>query len=140
MKSTGPPSAATIPDNVWSFLTDSNAGEDLTVDVLRLSGGVAHAAMHESWIVAPGSLVEQWQDEMAEKFGLDFTVFSREQVEQSRGGNPFDDVDLMVARLDQLSRSASRVWRRIGSRSRPRRTLSRRVARTSVSRPSTTCA
>jgi WD40 repeat protein len=51
-----PPSAATIPDNVWSFLTDSNAGEDLTVDVLRLSGGVAHAAMHETWTVAPGSL------------------------------------------------------------------------------------
>lgn len=56
-------------------------------------------------IVAPGSLVEQWQDEMFEKFGLSFTLFSREQVEQSRSGNPFDDIDLMVARVDQLSRS-----------------------------------
>ena len=56
-------------------------------------------------IVAPGSLVEQWQDEMFEKFGLSFTLFSREQVEQSRGGNPFDDIDLMVARVDQLSRN-----------------------------------
>jgi superfamily II DNA or RNA helicase len=56
-------------------------------------------------IVAPGSLVEQWQDEMSEKFGLSFTLFSREQVEQSRGGNPFDDIDLMVARIDQLSRN-----------------------------------
>ncbi len=56
-------------------------------------------------IVAPGSLVEQWQDEMFEKFGLTFTLFSREQVEQSRSGNPFDDTDLMVARVDQLSRS-----------------------------------
>ncbi|TYC51152.1 DUF3883 domain-containing protein [Zoogloea oleivorans] len=56
-------------------------------------------------IVAPGSLVEQWQDEMFEKFGLSFTLFSREQVEQSRSGNPFDDLDLMVARVDQLSRS-----------------------------------
>ncbi len=56
-------------------------------------------------IVAPGSLVEQWQDEMFEKFGLAFTLFSREQVEQSRSGNPFDDIDLMVARVDQLSRS-----------------------------------
>ncbi|NRT58390.1 helicase-related protein [Sphaerotilus uruguayifluvii] len=55
-------------------------------------------------IVAPGSLVEQWQDEMAEKFGLDFTLFSREMVEQSRG-NAFDDADLMVARVDQLARS-----------------------------------
>jgi superfamily II DNA or RNA helicase len=56
-------------------------------------------------IVAPGSLVEQWQDEMFEKFGLSFTLFSREQVEQSRSGNPFDDHDLMVARVDQLSRN-----------------------------------
>lgn len=56
-------------------------------------------------IVAPGSLVEQWQDEMFEKFGLSFTLFSREQVEQSRSGNPFDDIDLMVARIDQLSRN-----------------------------------
>jgi hypothetical protein len=56
-------------------------------------------------IVAPGSLVEQWQDEMFEKFGLTFTLFSREQVEQSRSGNPFDDIDLLVARVDQLSRN-----------------------------------
>jgi superfamily II DNA or RNA helicase len=56
-------------------------------------------------IVAPGSLVEQWQDEMFEKFGLSFTLFSRDQVEQSRSGNPFDDHDLMVARVDQLSRN-----------------------------------
>jgi len=56
-------------------------------------------------IVAPGSLVEQWQDEMFEKFGLFFTLFSREQVEQSRSGNPFDDIDLMVARVDQISRN-----------------------------------
>ena len=56
-------------------------------------------------IVAPGSLVEQWQDEMFEKFGLSFTAFSREQIEQSRSGNPFDDIDLMVARLDQLARN-----------------------------------
>jgi superfamily II DNA or RNA helicase len=56
-------------------------------------------------IVAPGSLVEQWQDEMFEKFGLSFSLFSREQVEQSRSGNPFDDIDLLVARVDQLSRA-----------------------------------
>ena len=56
-------------------------------------------------IVAPGSLVEQWQDEMFEKFGLSFTPFSREQVEQSRSGNPFEDIDLLVARLDQLARN-----------------------------------
>jgi SNF2 family DNA or RNA helicase len=56
-------------------------------------------------IVAPGSLVEQWQDEMHEKFGLTFTIFSRDLAEQSLAGNPFDDHPLLIARLDQLSRS-----------------------------------
>ncbi|ABM58537.1 protein NO VEIN domain-containing protein [Verminephrobacter eiseniae] len=56
-------------------------------------------------IVAPGSLVEQWQDEMFEKFGLSFTLFSREQIDRSRSGNPFDDIDLLVARVDQLARA-----------------------------------
>lgn len=56
-------------------------------------------------IVSPGSLVEQWQDEMREKFGVNFTLFTRELVDQSISGNPFEDHDLLVARLDQLSRS-----------------------------------
>ncbi|CAG2155515.1 RNA polymerase-associated protein RapA [Cupriavidus yeoncheonensis] len=56
-------------------------------------------------IVSPGSLVEQWQDELFEKFGLSFSIFSRDLQQQSRAGNPFDDNDLMLARLDQLSRS-----------------------------------
>ena len=56
-------------------------------------------------IVAPGSLVEQWQDEMFEKFGITFTLFSRQRIELSRSGNPFDDIDLLVARVDQLARS-----------------------------------
>jgi len=63
------------------------------------------AAARRVLIVAPGSLVEQWQDEMFEKFGLSFTPFSRELVEQSRSGNPFEDIDLLVARLDQLARN-----------------------------------
>src|SRR3989475_12568776 len=45
-------------------------------------------------IVTPGSLVEQWQEEMLEKFGLSFTPFSRAQAEQSHSGNPSDYTDL----------------------------------------------
>ncbi|MEI6745744.1 MAG: helicase-related protein [Methylococcaceae bacterium] len=56
-------------------------------------------------VVAPGSLVDQWQDELFEKFGVTFTIFGRDLVEQSFSGNPFEEIDLMVARVDQLSRS-----------------------------------
>ena len=56
-------------------------------------------------IVAPGGLVEQWQDEMDQKFGLDFKIFGRDMIESSRSANPFDDFDLLIARIDQLSRN-----------------------------------
>lgn len=55
-------------------------------------------------IVAPGSLVDQWKDELYEKFGLGFTIFSRELESQSHTGNPFDEYDYLIARLDQISR------------------------------------
>jgi superfamily II DNA or RNA helicase len=56
-------------------------------------------------IVAPGSLVNQRQDELFEKFGLSFTLFTREHVEQSVSGNPFEDTNFLIARIDQLSRN-----------------------------------
>lgn len=56
-------------------------------------------------IVAPGSLNEQWQDELLEKFGVEFEIFSREKQEQSASGNYFYDRDQLICRLDQLSRN-----------------------------------
>lgn len=56
-------------------------------------------------IVSPGSLVDQWQDELFEKFGLSFSIFSRDLQQQTRTSNPFDECDLLIARLDQLSRN-----------------------------------
>ncbi|HPH65078.1 MAG TPA: helicase-related protein [Kofleriaceae bacterium] len=56
-------------------------------------------------IVAPGSLVEQWRDELFEKFGLDFRVFSKDLENSSPSGNPFEAHDFLIVRLDQMSRS-----------------------------------
>lgn len=56
-------------------------------------------------IVSPGSLTEQWQDELLEKFGLTFEIFSREKQEQCSSGNYFDEQHQLIARLDQLSRN-----------------------------------
>ena len=72
----------------------------LLIRELMLRGDVARCL-----IVAPGSLVEQWQDELWEKFGLDFEIMSRASVESSRTGNPFLEKNLLVARVDQLSRA-----------------------------------
>ncbi len=56
-------------------------------------------------IVSPGSLTEQWQDELLEKFGLQFEIFSREKQEQCASGNYFEEQNQLIARLDQLSRN-----------------------------------
>ena len=55
-------------------------------------------------IVAPGSLVEQWRDEMFEKFGLEFRVFTKELEAATPSGNPFEDIDHLIVRLDQMAR------------------------------------
>ncbi|WP_045216067.1 helicase-related protein [Desulfonatronovibrio magnus] len=56
-------------------------------------------------IVCPGGLVEQWQDELLEKFGLTFNIFTKDMLDTSHSGNPFDDHDHLIARMDQLSRN-----------------------------------
>lgn len=56
-------------------------------------------------IVSPGSLTEQWQDELLEKFGIAFDIFSREKHEQCASGNYFEETDQLICRLDQLSRN-----------------------------------
>jgi superfamily II DNA or RNA helicase len=72
----------------------------LLIRELLLRGDIARCL-----IVAPGSLVEQWQDELWEKFGLDFELMSRSKIEESRTGNPFLERNMLIARVDQLSRA-----------------------------------
>src|SRR6266511_2458980 len=62
---------------------DPGAGKTIMSGLLLkelMTRGVVRRAM----IVAPGSLVEQWQDELAEKFGLEFTILTNDLVAASR--------------------------------------------------------
>ena len=56
-------------------------------------------------IIAPGSLVEQWQDELWQKFALSFDILTRDMIEAARSGNPFTEKSQLIARLDHLSRN-----------------------------------
>jgi superfamily II DNA or RNA helicase len=56
-------------------------------------------------VVAPGSLVEQWQDELGAKFQLNFDILYRDMIETARSGNPFVDHNLLIVRLDHLARN-----------------------------------
>jgi len=83
---------------------DPGAGKTIMAGLL-IRELVVRGDVRRCLICAPGSLTEQWQDELWTKFQLDFTIMTREQVETSRSGNPFADHDLVIVRLDQLSRS-----------------------------------
>jgi len=56
-------------------------------------------------IVVPGSLVEQWQEELADKFGLRFELLTRQLVEAQPDASVFERWPLLIARMDQLSRA-----------------------------------
>ena len=59
-------------------------------------------------IVAPGGLVEQWQDELREKFGLSFELLTRQLADAeppAAENTVFTRHKLLIARMDQLSRA-----------------------------------
>jgi len=97
---------AMLPRQPLRFVLADDPGAGKTIMAgLLIRELLLRADVQRVLIVAPGSLVEQWQDELAEKFGLEFTVFSRELDQTAPTGNPFREHDQLIARLDQLSRN-----------------------------------
>lgn len=56
-------------------------------------------------VVAPGGLVEQWQDELFFKFGLRFDLLTNQLVDANVNLNVLDTSPLLIARMDQLARN-----------------------------------
>jgi len=83
---------------------DPGAGKTIMAGLL-ISELLLRADAKRILIVSPGSLTEQWQDELLEKFGVIFDIFSREKQEQCASGNYFEESDKLICRLDQLSRN-----------------------------------
>ena len=83
---------------------DPGAGKTVMAGLL-IKELLIRGSLERCLIIAPGGLVEQWQDELSEKFSLSFDILSREQVEASQTGNPFADRPRLIARLDMLSRN-----------------------------------
>ena len=94
-----------LPRQPLRFLLADDPGAGKTIMAgLLIKELIARADLERCLIVAPGSLVEQWQDELGEKFSLEFDILSREMIETSRSGNPFEDRNRLIARLDMVAR------------------------------------
>jgi SNF2 family DNA or RNA helicase len=108
-----------LPRQPLRFLLADDPGAGKTIMAgLLIKELLIRGDLERCLAVAPGNLVEQWQDELAEKFHLDFAILTRDRIEASRSGNPFDEAGLWIARLDMLSRNedlqakllAAREW------------------------------
>lgn len=55
-------------------------------------------------IVAPGGLVDQWQEELDSKFGITAAILSRDLINSSVDSDPFPKNPILIARMDQLAR------------------------------------
>lgn len=95
-----------LPRQPLRFLLADDPGAGKTVMAgLLIKELIIRGDLERCLIVAPGSLVEQWQDELKEKFGLDFRIVTRDQIEASLTGNPFVDHGRLIMRLDMAARS-----------------------------------
>ncbi len=95
-----------LPRTPLRFLLadDPGAGKTimagLYIKELMLRGDLARCL-----IAAPGGLVEQWQEELIDKFGLRFELLTRSLIDATVDANVFVEHPLLIARMDQLSRS-----------------------------------
>ena len=95
-----------LPRQPLRFLLADDPGAGKTIMAgLLMKELCARSDLERCLVVAPGRLVEQWQDELGEKFGLEFDILTRDMIESSRSGNPFEDSDRLIARLDMLARN-----------------------------------
>lgn len=83
---------------------DPGAGKTIMAGLL-IKELIIRGDVDRCLIVSPGSLVEQWQDELDEKFNLPFEILTNEGLTAARTGNWFQEHNLCIARLDKLSRN-----------------------------------
>src|SRR5579864_3919928 len=77
-----------LPRQPLRFLLADDPGAGKTIMAgLLIKELLIRGDLERCLIVARGNLVEQWQDEMAEKFGLSFDALTRDQIESSLTGN-----------------------------------------------------
>jgi superfamily II DNA or RNA helicase len=97
---------AMLPRQPLRFVLADDPGAGKTIMAgLYIRELIMRADSRRILVVAPGSLVEQWRDELFEKFGLQFNVFSAALEAATPTGNPFDDLDHLIVRLDQMARN-----------------------------------
>ena len=83
---------------------DPGAGKTIMTG-LYIKELIVRGDLKRCLIVSPGSLVEQWQDELSQKFNVYFEILTNERIESAATGNVFQEVNFCICRLDKLARN-----------------------------------
>src|SRR6478609_6189826 len=95
-----------LPRQPLRFLLADDPGAGKTIMAgLLIKELIARGDLQRCLIVCPGSLAEQWQDELSRRFDLPFEILTNDALEAARTGNWFLETNLVIARLDKLSRN-----------------------------------
>ncbi len=82
---------------------DPGAGKTIMAGLL-MKELIARGDLERCLVVCPGSLAEQWQDELRRRFQLPFEIMTNEKLASARSGNWLAETPLAVARLDKMAR------------------------------------
>jgi len=94
-----------LPRQPLRFLLADDPGAGKTIMAgLLIRELIARGDLERCLIVCPGSLAEQWQDELYQRFQLPFEIMTNDKLEAARTGNWFLEENLVIARLDKLAR------------------------------------
>ncbi|TXI48369.1 helicase-related protein [Mycolicibacter arupensis] len=95
-----------LPRTPLRFLLADDPGAGKTIMAgLYIKELLLRDDVRQCLIVAPGGLVEQWQDELFFKFGLRFDLLTNQLIDANVNHNVFESNPLLIARMDQLSRN-----------------------------------
>ncbi len=95
-----------LPRQPLRFLLADDPGSGKTIMAgLLMKELIARGDLERCLVVCPGSLAEQWQDELESRFQLPFTLYTSDKLQTAQSGNWFQENDLVIARLDMLSRN-----------------------------------
>jgi SNF2 family DNA or RNA helicase len=95
-----------LPRTPLRFLLADDPGAGKTIMAgLYIKELILREDVKRCLVVAPGGLVDQWQDELYLKFGLAFEILTPQFGETVFGASAFEQHPLLIARMDQLARN-----------------------------------
>src|SRR5262245_32383119 len=101
---------AMLPRQPLRFLLADDPGAGKTIMAgLLMKELIARGDLHRCLVVCPGSLAEQWQDELSRRFHLPFDILTNDKLEAARTGNWFRRSEEHTSELQSLRHLVCRL-------------------------------